>query len=445
MSSSKGIGPTSLVDVLSPSLKDDPTIQASAVAVDGALIPVVQAIPRMLMWARLWGDDTHLLPSLRRIVQFCGGLTPLSDAELELLAWQMHVDFWDPSWPREVRENLVKYSTRWHRLKGTPAGMKMAFSLFGMNIGIEEDGEGDYWATYQLGLPEIADLETVKLVCTIAYEMHPQRCELYRIYTDVWDVRPGTYDVGFYDDVAYDYYSGVEVPGLPGDGGLIVSFGRLNSAQTCPTLTVLLVGRMRTRGAFALIDDDMGYDVARYDDTFTIPNHGFIRSRLNSIVIGTPIYRRYGWTGLWDGRKWLDLESVGFEREPFTFARRSIAVSEGVYDDSVYDGLNSFYEQPVFTLVDNPPRYDDAAYDNHDPMRHTVRVDEVTVRALLTGALETILPADARAFAHVIRDGEHALEFPPFLPPAPAWNGKWDKRLWRAGGAYANLIHKETA
>lgn len=95
----KSLGHTPLAEVLAPSIRDDVTIRAAAKIVDNALKPMVQAIPRMLFWARLWQDEKGLSPSLRRIVHFCGGLPPLSDEELELLAWQMHVDFWDQPGP----------------------------------------------------------------------------------------------------------------------------------------------------------------------------------------------------------------------------------------------------------------------------------------------------------------------------------------------------------
>lgn len=438
------LGPTPLVELLAESIRRDPTLAATAGVLDGLLAKTVKAVPNLLLWARLTPSLGLLSPPMQRLVDFAGGLKPLSDAELELLAWQEHVDFWSPSWPRSVREGLVRESTRWHRIKGTPAGMKMAFALFGLDVSIEEDGEGDYWATYQLGLPQIADLETVKQVCEIAYEMHPARCSLYRIYTDVWDTRPGAYDVGFYDEAAYDYYSGVSVPGLPGGGGVIVSFGRKTLSQSTPSLSLLYVGRERARGVLTQFDEDMSYDVARYDETIAVPNHGFVRSRLNSIVIGRPLYRRHTWTGAWDERNWLDLETVGYVRDHFSFVRRSIAAIEGVYDDSVYDSLNSFYEQPVHTLVDNPPRYDDATYNNHDPGRRVLVVDEIFIGLRKSLGNGSLLPESATGSGKITRAGTRGAQTHPVLPPIATWSGAWDSRVWRAGGAFANTTHKET-
>jgi hypothetical protein len=354
------------------------------------------------------------------------------------------VDFRETAKTDEQLAAMILNSIPWHRIKGTPASLKAAFALFGLQVEIEEDGVDDYWATYQLGLPQIADVETVKLICRVAYEMQPARCSLYRIYTDVWDVRPGSYSDGRYSEAAYSYYSGVPVPGFPDGGELLVSFGRSSAATALPVLSLLHIGRERSRGAVVHFSEDMQYSIARYSETILPPNHGFVRSRLNSIVIGRPMYWRHTWAGQWDGRRWLDIESVGYAREPFLFGRRGFARIEGVYSESLYGDLNTFYGQPVFTLVDDPPVYGDSFYSEHDPQRRTVLVDEMFCERRGAHADERLMDDSATAVTRITRYGEHqAQAAEPFLPPAPRWNGNWDSRLWRAGGAFANLIHEE--
>lgn len=225
---SKHLGPTKLYELLAPSIKGDEKIRAVSTSLEGVLEPIIKSIPLMLWWARLWQDEKYLSPPMQRLVKYTGGLKPLSDAELELLAWQMHVDFWDIKWPRKVREDLVKYSTDWHRLKGTPQGVKKALELFGLEATIEEDGTGDNWATWQLGLKNvddynipIADLANTAL--KVAWEMQPQRCKLFRIYNNEFDLRPIYTSLGPSLSEGYlSFYSGIR----DSDKDLIISFGQ---------------------------------------------------------------------------------------------------------------------------------------------------------------------------------------------------------------------------
>jgi hypothetical protein len=447
---SSRLGDIRFLSLLPESIRGDEQLAAAAASLDDMLRGAATAIPNLLLWTRLDRERQAYIPPLARLIDAAGGLKPLSPELLELLAWQLHVDFREMAGTPAQLEGMVRESIPWHRIKGTPASVKAALALFGLRAEIEEDGVDDYWATYQIGLPSIPDLETVKLVCRVAYEMHPARCSLYRMYTDVWDVRPGVYDDGRYDEAAYDYYSGVEVPGLPGGGDLIVSFGSLRSAQSMPELTIAYAGRIRERGVLVGVEDDFVYDVARYDSTLMTANHGFVRSRLRSIVVGRPVYKHYTWTGPWDGRGWMDMESVSYVRDPFTFSRRSIAVIEGLYDESAYDGgprgqggQDAFYGQPVFTLVDTPPRYDDAGYDEHDPGRRTVVVDEMFERARSARGDAPLLPADAAGASKLSRFGEHQAQSASLLTPPACWIGAWDSRGWRAGGAYARITHED--
>jgi len=440
----KRVGQTPLYDLLASSIRDDPTIKAAAEALDPSRFTLARAIPDFLIWARLdpaFAATRRLAPPLQRLADLAGGLKPLSEAELELLAWQLHVDFREVAKTPEQLARMILSSIPWHRKKGTPASLKAALALFGLQAEIEEDGEGDYWYTYQIGLPEIADEETVKLVCRVAHEMQPARCRLYRIYTGVWDVRPATYSNGRYSEAAYSFFSGVSSPGLPDGGDLIVSFGRKRLAKSRPLLSVLHVGRDRQRAVTDMLADDMQYSTARYSESILPANHGFVRSRLNSIVIGRPEYLPQFWDGEWDERKWVDMTHISYAREPFTFGRQRITRIEAVYSDSVYGDLNAHYSQPVFTLVDDPPAYSDSAYSEHDPKRRVYVVDEIFLAERLAQARGPLLPESARvAFAHA-RFGEHRAVTAPLLPTT-GWDGAWDARGWRAGGAFSRLTRE---
>lgn len=280
---SKTLGPTPLVELLPESIRHDATVQAAAEGVDNALSPLIKAIPNMLWWARLWMDESQLSPAMRHLVAHAGGLKPLNDTELELLAWAMHVDFWDADWPREVRENLVKYATHWHRLKGTPAGVKMALQLFGIEATIEEDGTGDDWATWQLGIKESDNCavplnEIAKTAHKVALEMQPQRCRLFRIYNDEFDLRPIRTTLGPPLSEGYlSFYSGMYDPDGPGTGDPdkpIISFGQRLSLESEPYNPDASMGFTVTVPCMAPYIDVFVWGRSRLGDVFP-KNHAF--------------------------------------------------------------------------------------------------------------------------------------------------------------------------
>ncbi len=405
----KVLGPASLLDALAPSIKDDPAIRAAASAVDAALVPIVRAIPRMLLWARLWQDESRLSPSLRRLVQFCGGLPPLSDEELELLAWQMHVDFWSPSWPRSVRENLVKHSTAWHRIKGTPAGMKMAFALFGMTVLVEEDGRGANWATYQLGLPKIADQATVRLAWEIAEEMAPARCRLFRIYTAEYDRRPIILSEGpILGDGFLSYYSGVEMPDV--DPGLIVSFGTRHGLQAQSYDPRCAFGIVTSLAALAPYIDKFTVGRSRLGDTFP-RNHSFVVSEVVSLHAAE--HTDHGWDR---------------PLPPWRFYRREISRNQACPGESCKTLGDSNCRLGVTraSVIDNPPRLGEFKLSDHDCGRRVFTVHEMFA-ARLAALSPAVNPGDGAlpgfAASGITRTATPSLH-------GHKWQGPWDSRRW---------------
>lgn len=88
-----------LIDNTPPSIAYDPKTQSIAYAWDRQAHEVIEAI-----------DECIILPNLDKIV----------DSRLiDLLAWQLHVDFYDSTAPLELRRALVKKSLEWHTYKGT--------------------------------------------------------------------------------------------------------------------------------------------------------------------------------------------------------------------------------------------------------------------------------------------------------------------------------------
>lgn len=66
----------------------------------------------------------------------------LPESLLDLVAYERHVDFYNNSLPIETKQKLVKESLYVHRIKGTPAAVKLLIeTVFG-------DGEIEEWFEY---------------------------------------------------------------------------------------------------------------------------------------------------------------------------------------------------------------------------------------------------------------------------------------------------------
>jgi phage tail protein, P2 protein I family len=111
----------SVLDLLPPNLKQDPDMIAASKAVDTEFTLVVNEVKNCIILPRI--DE-------------------LGSDLVDLLAWELHVDFYDPTLSLEVRRQIVKNSTKWHRQKGTPAAVEeLIDTVFG-------DGQVQEWFDY---------------------------------------------------------------------------------------------------------------------------------------------------------------------------------------------------------------------------------------------------------------------------------------------------------
>lgn len=95
---------TNLIDLVPDSIKSDPQVQAAAAAIDNELQAVTADIPVTMLIARL--DE-------------------LPEAVIDLLAWQWHVDYYEPvGMDIGTKRKLVRQSIAWHQRKGTPSIVK---------------------------------------------------------------------------------------------------------------------------------------------------------------------------------------------------------------------------------------------------------------------------------------------------------------------------------
>ncbi len=104
----KDIYTISLLDLLPQSLKSDPNVEALAKSLDPEIQAVSAAIAECILLARI--DE-------------------LPEDVIDLLAWQLHVDLYDPGLSIEKKRALVQSSIILHRQKGTPAAVEAAAQI----------------------------------------------------------------------------------------------------------------------------------------------------------------------------------------------------------------------------------------------------------------------------------------------------------------------------
>lgn len=98
----------SLIDLLPDSLKQDPDAGALAEALTPAFQEISAQIPLITLLATLDEQPEEVV---------------------DLLAWQAHVDFYEPDLPLEQKRQLVREASLWHRRKGTPWAVEQVVSI----------------------------------------------------------------------------------------------------------------------------------------------------------------------------------------------------------------------------------------------------------------------------------------------------------------------------
>lgn len=280
------LGTLNFLDMLPGSISADPTLQVAAGALNKVLQSTSRSIPNLLLQARLWQQPaSSMLPPLGNLTEARGGLKDLSLAELELLAWQMHVDFRDVATTREQLAEMVRQSIPWHRIKGTPASVRKALALFGYSATIEPNGPGRWWATYQLGLPDLVSLDDVRRIVSVCKEMAPARSRLWRVYAG-FDRRPIVLSRGpALSNGWLTYYSGTPVP--VGDDDVMVSFGSSRMFQSEQAYPGDQAASMQTSlhfGSLCPYVDRFILGRSRLTSDHYPRNHSFVIGQISSLI-----------------------------------------------------------------------------------------------------------------------------------------------------------------
>ena len=147
---SKDLQSVSLLDILPPNLLADKQIHAAARALDDELQKITVATRNALLLPRL--DE-------------------LSEEVIDLLAWQWHVDFYEPSMSIETKRQLVRESIAWHRIKGTKAAVeKMTQTVFKGGViteWFEYGGEPYHFRIDVLNAPNMTEENRGRLLAVV--------------------------------------------------------------------------------------------------------------------------------------------------------------------------------------------------------------------------------------------------------------------------------------
>ena len=371
----KRLGDIHFADILPESIKHDPRIEAAAESLDRLLKRTTRAVPNLLVWARLDRESGRVMPPLARLAEVAGGLKPHTSEVLELLAWQLHVDFREVAKDDQALERMVLGSIPWHRLKGTPAAVEQGLEMFGVTALTDESGTGNNWAVYELELAEVPTYRDLVNIVRVAEEAGPKRSWLRRVHNH-YDIRPIVWDVGPpLDEGFWDDDSGVWHPEL----GVKESFGRTTGAMTEPgDSRWAAFGCLISRFTRAFYVDRAIWDLWPYD-TPVVRNYGVARLRLHALQSQGIEGLRYFWTGPWDGRKW----GAGFTApQRRIHYKRQVSKAELVLDEARWDDPVKTYDRRVRTLVDNPLRFDEGCWDmgREDAGIRDVYIDELIIR-----------------------------------------------------------------
>ena len=140
----------SLLDILPENLLADEMVYAAAKAVDDELQQLIASCIEVLHLPRL--DE-------------------LPEEVVDLLAWEWHVDFYEPSADIATKRQLVRESIAWHRIKGTKAAVeKMAQTVFKGGVvteWFEYGGEPYHFRIDLLTAPNITQDDTARLLAVV--------------------------------------------------------------------------------------------------------------------------------------------------------------------------------------------------------------------------------------------------------------------------------------
>ena len=203
----KTIQTVSMVDILPPNLKKDENVYAIAKVLD---------------------EELHLAADSTKEVIHIARMDELPENVLDLLAWQFHVDRYEPvDLDIETKRNVIKESIALHRIKGTPKAVEMAVAAYFDHAKVREwydyGGEPYHFRVGEI-TSSVAGDETIKDVVAVIMEAKNVRSWLDEIGFSS-DLPPGekNEETGEYENTSFllafatdesdaiDFYPGIEL------------------------------------------------------------------------------------------------------------------------------------------------------------------------------------------------------------------------------------------
>lgn len=457
---SKRLGEFTFGEMLPEAIRHDASLGAAATALDGLLHRATKAVPNLLLWARLDRYNAVCAPPLQRLVDVAGGFKPLTTEQLELLAWQFHVDFREVATDAAMLERMVRESIPWHRIKGTPAAVEQALAMYNVEALVDESGTGSNWAVYELELASVPQGGTMANIVRVAQEAAPTRCWLRRVYGG-FNRRPIVLDRGPALDWGYlDDDSGVWDKAT----GVKQSFGeRYGLCAEARSTFHAWLGAEFEHASRAFYVDKAVLDHWRLD-TPTVKCHGIVGGALVSLMSMGIWGEKYRWEGPWDSRRWTGTRyatACPLPRRCIT-THRSLSRAQAVLDFARLDSSLERMDRQLSVVVDNPHRLDFARLDRgqEDMQVRILHLDErfnetsglhLPCSAQTTGVgvfhahAAAAQRAQSRSGIGVVTFKEEiagllALRRPYSLPDGTEWTGPWSHRTWRSLGAPINCI-----
>ena len=163
----------------------------------------------------------------------------------------------------DFRERVLQ-GLQFHRYKGTPYALRLAFSWYNFNnIKIEEEEPGEHFAEFQIGLKEIPNDLDVEKIIEVSQSAAPLRSRLARMYNDLYDVRRFILDQSDWGDLLSDY-SGYR----PYEGAPKFSYGRVNNYELKIPASIFNFYAKRSHWSYVVNVDRPLLDWTILDDGF---------------------------------------------------------------------------------------------------------------------------------------------------------------------------------
>ena len=245
----------SILNLMSPNLAADRNVKMMAEAFDGVLRDIIKQIPEVAIIPNLVLDQI------------------VNETLIDLLAWQFHVDFYEPTMPIETKRDLVMKSLDWHTRKGTPSVVEEIVSTVFSRAKIQE------WFNYG-GLPYRFRIGTEEEIPN-----EQIRSMLIRAINSVKNTRSYLDEITsitvFKDEIPSDDFWAMEVNVNPTDSDSI-------------TQSIFRNGRILRDGT-TVFDTVVDY---LFRNGAATRNGSIIRNMLQRVpAVGTveqPVYRRFG-------------------------------------------------------------------------------------------------------------------------------------------------------